>query len=312
MRAVHAFKGTGAVVLCGALFLCLFAQAAWAQDDPVRIYNQACRLSRAGDQPAALEQLRQAMAAGFDDLRFAEMDPDLRDLRNHPDFLPLLMAWSSEKERQSSRRSIQLESGLWSGPRPLEMVAGGAEAVPPTLDLRWQPDGLQFRLSLQGEMASWPTDKTPPPWQGGPGLVVTLTIPDTSSRFESRNHFLLAFGLEKSTPVGALYSDQLGWQRVLELDPEVQMNPGQATLDLTVTIPWQAIQPYHPLVDTRLGINAAVRVPSGNLQAELFPDPQAFRPDSRARRYAPLTFAPESQTAATHCSSRRREPRCPK
>ncbi len=299
MRAAYAFKGTGAVVLCGTLFLCLFAEVTWAQDDPVRMYNQACRLSQAGDQPAALEQLRQAMASGFDDLRFAEMDLDLRDLRNHPDFLTLLMSWSSDKEKQSSRRSIHLESGLWSGPRHLELVAGGAEVVPPTLDLRWQPDGLQFRLSLLGEMARWPTDKTPPPWQGGPGLVVTLAIPDLSSPFESRNHFLLAFGLEKSTPVGAIYSDQLGWQRVLELDPEIQMSPGQATLDLTGTIPWQAIQPYHPLVDNRLGINAAVRVPSTTLQAELFPDPQAFRPGSRARRYAPLTFAPESQTAAT-------------
>nr|MEE4268061.1 hypothetical protein [Candidatus Krumholzibacteria bacterium] len=299
MRAAHAFQGTGAAVLCGALFLFLLPQVTWAQEDPVRIYNQACRLSQAGDQSAALERLRQAMAAGFDDLRFAEQDPDLKDLRSHPEFLPLLMAWSSERELQSSRRGIQLESGLWSSPRSLELVAGGAETVPPTLTLRWQPDGLQFRLSLLGEMARWPTDKTPPPWQGGPGLVLTLAIPDTSSPFESRNHFLLAFGLEKSTPVGAMYSDQLGWQRVLELDPEIQMNPGQTTLDLTGTIPWQAIQPYHPLADTRLGINAAVRVLSANLQAELFPDPIAFRPGSRARRYTPLTFDPESQTATT-------------
>jgi hypothetical protein len=313
MSVAYVSRGAKAAVLWGTLVLWLIPQVTGAQvtgaqvsgklpeDDPVRLYNQACLLSQTGDPDAALEMLRQALAAGFDDMAFADRDADLEALREHPGFRPLYLTWAEEKKRLSTARGLHLKSGSWSGPRPLEVVAGGPETTPPTLDLCWQPDGLHFRLHLSGDLASWPTDKTPPPWQGGPGLVLTLAVPDITSPFATRNHFMLAFGLEKSTPVGALFSDQLGWQRVLELDPEIQMNPGQVTLDLKGTIPWQAIQPFHPLVDSRLGLNAAVRVtsPTGTLQGELLPDPQAFRPGQGERRFAPLTFAQETQTAAT-------------
>ena len=272
---------------------------AQSTSDPVHQYNEACRLSLAGDQIAALEAFRLALAAGFDDIDFALEDPDLQRLRQEKGFLDLIISRRSTLQLMSSEKGLSLVSGQWTDPFALDTESEADEgSILPSMRLRWLPTGLDFELTLVNSWANLASDKIRAPWNGGPGLVLTLGIPEPATPFDTGSHFVMAFGLEKSSPVGAIYLERGGWQRILELDPTLRIDTRQNTTILTGTIPWQTIQPFHPLVDPRLGFNAALRVPSasGFSRAELFQDPRAFIPDSPRRRFVPLDFQTATET----------------
>jgi hypothetical protein len=283
----------------GAILLLALASNAGlaAQPDPaaaVRRYNEACLLSLRGDTAGALQAFSQALEMGFDHIHHAGEDPDLANLRDHPEFARLIAARQAELQLLAAERGLTLESGRWSDFISLESKDAGEG---PRLRVRWRPEGLDFELHLSGSWAGIQDSAMPPPWSGGFALVLTVAAPDTGLSYQSAGNFVLAFGLEKSTPVGGFHVPRAGWQRVLELDPDLRLASDTAVL--AGTVPWQACRPFHPLADQRLGINAAVRVPrpEGTLVAELLPDPAAFRPEERVRRNVPLRFAQESETA---------------
>ena len=263
----------------------------------IREYNEACRLATRGDAPGALAAFHRAVELGFDDVDFAWSDPDLSSLRDEPDFRDFITARQAALQLDSAARGLRLAGGIWSEALPL--AAEDGTGAGPLLRLRWQPLGLDFDLTSRQEWSSLGEGKVPAPWSGGPGLILTLAVPDGPPGYSSGTTFLTAFGLEKNTPVGGLYHPAAGWQRVLELDPEIHLDPATRTLSLRGTIPWQTIQPFHPLVDTRLGFNAVLRVPGppgGEMrQAQAFPDPAALLPD-RPHRVIPLDFAPGTAT----------------
>ena len=58
--------------------------------DPVMLYNVVCVYSRLGEPQRAIETLRQAIAAGFENFPWLHNDPDLDPLRDHPDFRALV------------------------------------------------------------------------------------------------------------------------------------------------------------------------------------------------------------------------------
>ena len=284
-----------------ALILLLAAYHAFGQEnpDPIGLYNQACRLSLAGDGAGALAAFRSAMDAGFDDLDFALTDPDLELLRRQDGFPELIQARTSTLRLAASEKGMTLTSGRWTPFFDLHRSGVGRSDVPaPRMRIRWQPVGLDFELELAGSWADLMAAESPAPWNGGHGLVVTLAIPENDSSFASRSWFVLAFGLEKSSPAGGIFLDSGAWQRVLELDPEIHIDGQAHTLVMTGSIPWQSIRPFHPLVDTRLGFNAALRVRTagGFRKAEFFPDPRAFSPPGSRRRFVPLDFAAASAT----------------
>lgn len=297
MSSSHRFS---ALFLLWTLVNIFLGGPAVAQTQPsaAQLYNEACRLSLAGNADSALEAFKQAVDMGFDDFNFALEDPDLGSIQRHPEFQSLLTAHHSRLHLLSAEKTLRLGSESWTDPSYLLPADGNTSTAPaPAIRLRWQPKGLDFELILQQDYAQWQGDKIRSPWDGGPGLVLTLGVPDGASSFESPAHFVLAFGLEKSAPVGAMFTPSLGWQRVLQLDPDVKLDPQKQTLVMTGTVPWQSIQPFHPLVDSRLGFNAALRTPAEGpmLQAELLPDPAAFRPQRSIRRYVPLEFDPHSE-----------------
>lgn len=55
-------------------------------DDPVVHYNFACSLSLVGNIDKALKELKKAVLLGYDDFSYILKDPDLEELRNHPQF----------------------------------------------------------------------------------------------------------------------------------------------------------------------------------------------------------------------------------
>ena len=54
--------------------------------DPVMLYNVVCVYSRLGEPQRAIETLRQAIAAGYENFAWLHNDPDLDPLRDRPDF----------------------------------------------------------------------------------------------------------------------------------------------------------------------------------------------------------------------------------
>ncbi len=59
-------------------------------NDPLMLYNVACVYSRLGDTGRAIEALRQAISAGYENFPWLRNDPDLDALRDHADFTALM------------------------------------------------------------------------------------------------------------------------------------------------------------------------------------------------------------------------------
>ncbi|MFT3867022.1 MAG: hypothetical protein QM715_00860 [Nibricoccus sp.] len=53
-------------------------------------YNLACSLALSKRRTDALRSLKQAVDLGYDDVDWMTQDPDLEDLKDHPEFLRLL------------------------------------------------------------------------------------------------------------------------------------------------------------------------------------------------------------------------------
>ena len=58
--------------------------------DPVMLYNVVCVYSRLGETQRAIETLRQAITAGYENFPWLHNDPDLDSLRDHPEFKALV------------------------------------------------------------------------------------------------------------------------------------------------------------------------------------------------------------------------------
>jgi TolB-like protein/Flp pilus assembly protein TadD len=58
--------------------------------DPLMLYNVVCVYSRLGEPQRAIEILRQAITAGFENFAWLDKDPDLDPLRDRPEFQALV------------------------------------------------------------------------------------------------------------------------------------------------------------------------------------------------------------------------------
>jgi adenylate cyclase len=57
--------------------------------DPLMLYNCTCLYSRLGEPQRAIESLRQAITAGYENFAWIKQDPDLNALRDDPGFIAL-------------------------------------------------------------------------------------------------------------------------------------------------------------------------------------------------------------------------------
>jgi hypothetical protein len=267
-------------------------------DDRIMLYNQACLENRAGLPAEAAVTFGKAVGAGFDDFAGAFADPDLAGLERNPLVARL---FDDHRDRLAGLAAGRAVSLSWQeASDPLRLTEDLRGPTPDQLEIRltWTPTGLVVVLEAG---PPWSTILGPgnvAPWNGGSGLVFTLGIPDGNStgEFQTANHFLFAFGMENDLAVGATYlAGQDRWQPVAELQPKMRLDEAER-LELRAAIPWAAILPYNPLVDDRLGCNAAVRLagPEGFRSAAVLADPAAFRPKSPVRRIIPLVFSTAS------------------
>jgi hypothetical protein len=54
--------------------------------DPTVLYNLACSYSLTGDTESAFAALQRSLIAGYDDFKWLAQDPDLDQLRKHPNY----------------------------------------------------------------------------------------------------------------------------------------------------------------------------------------------------------------------------------
>ncbi len=268
--------------------------------DAVMQYNLACLENTTGEPERAVAAFRAAVAAGFTDFDVAESDPDLLG-DNHQVFLSIIAAENDRITALALARGLSLELGVWSAPRDLiphgaDTLVDNAPFSRPQLRLRWHDTGLEFELTADSDWEGLISQATVPPWEGGPGLSVSLGVPDGSSGWDLSNHFLFAFGVETKGGVGGVFvASQNRFQRVLELAPKIRVDE-DGRLYLTGTIPWQVIAPYNPIVDTPLGINATVYLegPDEGRLASLLETRDTLDPTARRRRFARLDFRTDS------------------
>lgn len=266
--------------------------------DAYMLYNLACLENGAGDEEAAAEAFGRALAAGFEDFDHALTDPDLAGVAA---VKALIADESARLAGLAARRGTLLVYGEWTPDLVLADRAALPGAEPgefsdPVLRLGWQPTGLDIELEAGPDWALLGTDDSLAPANGGPGLFVSLAIPDRSRPFSSTNHFLFSFGAEKGSALGAMFIvEQRRWQRIAELDPKIRIDEA-GRYHLKALVPWQAIMPFHPLVDAPLGINAGLTLGAAGppvlaclLQAQDLLDPTAA-----ARRFVPVDVAAET------------------
>ncbi len=263
-------------------------------DDPAMLYNLACLENMTGSPEKAVAAFAEAVAAGFDDFVMAFSDPDLASLKYHPDMIDLAHEHQIRLSQLAAAKAVTLTWQNISSPIPLVADHADTTSGAPEIRLTWTPVGLDIELRAAGPWSGLVAPDNLAPWNGGSGLVITLGIPDSSGTgdYQTSNHFLFAFGMEKDSAVGAAYlAGQDRWQSITELIPKIRLDD-EGNLELRTTILWATILPYNPLVDDQLGFNAALLLkgPGDPQLAALLPDRAAFRPRSAVRRVVPLTF----------------------
>jgi len=276
------------LVLMSLLLTSGFTQAATAPA-AMDLYNQSCDASTDGRTPQALALFQQAMDAGFDDLRYAQTDPDLAGITATREFKDLLVAHQSRLTLLSSERGFELKSGKWTSWASMESTTGPLKK-PAELRLKWQPLGLDFEVKISGKLAADFSDIKLSPEAGGPSLMISTVVLDGISPYESANAFHFLLGKNKSSATGSLYMNP-GWQQVNELAPTITEQDNGRSIIIKGTIAWQILMPYHPLVDTTMGLNVSVQSDASGKNAQvLFPDPQSFTPGASIHRFVPMIF----------------------
>jgi hypothetical protein len=267
-------------------------------DDPAMLYNLACLENTDGDPDQAIIAFQAALAAGFAEYDLAATDPDLQG-RIHATIQELSEADQRRLAELSRRQGLTLDLDAWSEPRSL-LAAGGSDRggafSEPQLRLQWHQNALEFELTADSDWGDVISRAKAAPWNGGPGLMLSLSIPDGTSAWESQNHFLFAFGIEAKGGIGGMFVASQGhWQPVVELAPKIRVD-ADGQLHLTGLIPWPMLMPFDPVVDTPLGLNATLvlAVTDADRLASLVDTRDTLSPLAKRRRFAPLNLRTDS------------------
>ena len=70
--------------------------------DSTVLYNLACSYSLTGETELAFAALHRALAAGYSDFRWLAQDPDLENLRKHPDYAAIRAKIKALKPKTSA------------------------------------------------------------------------------------------------------------------------------------------------------------------------------------------------------------------
>jgi hypothetical protein len=268
--------------------------------DGLMRYNLACVEARQGAREAALGALGQALASPLADPRQAEQDADLATLRGDPRFEQLVRDTRDRLRTTAREHHQELRDGAWSGDIELAPNDGSPQASDwprVTIQLMSNSGGLQIR----GTVSDLEFHDRRQPWRNGDGFRVTIGSPASATAVETDRSFGFGFGFENGLPVGALIEQDGRAQptQVVELSPKIKLQEGGRQASYSVFIPWSAIAPYAPPVDSLLGINVSYLSVGDDQQrrtVSLVPDPALEIAGGPWRRCAPLAIKPSDQS----------------
>ena len=70
--------------------------------DPTVLYNLACSYSLTGDTESAFAALQRSLMAGYDDFKWLAQDPDLEQVRKHPNYAAIRAQIKQRKPRTTA------------------------------------------------------------------------------------------------------------------------------------------------------------------------------------------------------------------
>ncbi|MGB2960481.1 MAG: hypothetical protein WBD30_16475 [Bacteroidota bacterium] len=138
-------------------------------------------------------------------------------------------------------------------------------------------------------------------WRYGDGFMMNFVVPrDKDSVYSDRFH---AYGLalESGTPITALVNrdgEYFLWKRD-EIAPQIEIDSVTMTATYLVTLPWEYLYPFHPLLKERAGINIRYTSQSEDRSRKRITYIENGHFDSEStklRRFAPLTFVYSEQS----------------
>ena len=267
-------------------------------EDARTMYALSFFFSLQGNIDSSLFWLENTVRSGYADYLHFELDSDLDAIRSHPRYSEILDLARREALKQNREKALIVTEGQWT-PVPLESIH---ELPHLEAALSFDHHGLKIRATVHdshfrdGNRA----------WRYGDGFMINFVVPaEGDSVFSDRFH-AYGFALESGKPIAVLVNKDgkyFLWKRD-EIPPQIEIDSNSTTATYLITIPWEYLYPFHPLLNDRAGINILYTSQSDDRSRKRVTYLENGHFDSESttlRRFAPLTFvySEESPLALT-------------
>ncbi|MBN2415287.1 dienelactone hydrolase family protein [bacterium] len=146
-------------------------------------------------------------------------------------------------------KTIHLYEGVWT-----DIDMSGDYTIPDTdISLSFDEKALYIRARVH-DAHFRDGDRS---WRYGDGFFITIAAPADDQDTETDRYYAYGFSVEKGKPAACLVNRDGTYflRNVEEVTPNITVDPRTMTADYDITIPWRHLYPFHPLIDSRGGIN---------------------------------------------------------
>ncbi|MBN2433623.1 MAG: hypothetical protein JXQ27_19330 [Acidobacteria bacterium] len=252
--------------------------------------------SLAQQPAAAFDWLGRAVRAGFANYPQLDRDADFDTIRSRREYRELHHAVRRNAVREMEGKAITLKAGEWTD---LELAG---ETDLPRVKVQLSYDYAQ--LKIRAEVRDNHFRDGHRAWRYGDGFTITFTAPgDFRDAYSDRFH-AYGFCLEKGQPQAVLinHDNTYSLRPVDELRPRIETDPAAGVARYHITIPWQHLYPFHPLLEKKFGLNMVYisQNDDGTRRILQYMDDDHFDSERvNVRRYAPVILTPSLTSPLT-------------
>jgi len=158
-------------------------------------------------------------------------------------------AITSQDIEENEKKAIHLYEGKWTD------VKLESEYELPLIDFSLSYDDSALYIKARVKDTHFKDGNRA--WRYGDGFFINIAAPNNFERLDSDHFYAYGFCLEKGKPLACLINHDgtyyLG--RRNNLTPEIIIDKEKMVADYSITIPWEDLYPFHPLLDEKGGIN---------------------------------------------------------
>jgi len=255
--------------------------------DARTMYAVSFLYSLNGNVDSSLIWLEKTVQNGYVDYLHFELDADLDAIRSDPRYAEILAVARRIAAQQNREKALTIVEAEWT-PIPMESIY-----ELPEVEAALSFDHRAFKIRARVHDSHFKDGNRA--WRYGDGFMINFVVPrDHDSVYSDRFH---AYGvaLESGTPIAALVNrdgEYFLWKRD-EIAPQIEIDSATMTATYLVTIPWEYLYPFHPLLNERAGINIRYTSQSEDRSRKRVTYIENGHFDSertKLRRFAPLTF----------------------